>query len=147
MRRRFAAATLVALAAALTLACSSGDAPRTAPEPPTEVLERPARLPWGDTIAARVGTLSAHIHDQLQGSYGAVVERHYVGRDPAAVAGLEQWYSSRLQAGWKREPLSLAPEEHGFAFMAGKRALAVGWLDRLPDGRIPVVLMRYGEHR
>jgi outer membrane murein-binding lipoprotein Lpp len=136
-----------ALAAAMLPGCSNGAASGPVPEPPATVLAPAERAPWGDTVAARVGGLAAHIHDQLHDRHGTVRETPYVARNPAAAAGLRAWYRERLGEEWTAKPLSLPPEEHGFAFTAGDRALAVGWLDPLPDGRVPAITMRYGEPR
>ena len=82
---------------------------------------------------------------ELHDRHGAVRETPYIARDVAAVAALEGWYRARLGDGWSPKPLSLPPEEHGFAFTARDRALAIAWLDPLPDGRVPVITMRYGD--
>lgn len=143
MTRKRAAALLSALA--MTLAGCAQKGPALPPDPPSGILERSPRQPWGDAVGARVGGLAGHVHDQLHDRYGAVRETGFIGRDPALIAGLEQWYAERLAKGWKPAPVDLPAGEHAFAFATESRAIALAWLDPLPDGRIPVVLMRYGE--
>ena len=139
-RRLFIALLTVAVAG-----CSADPTVTAVPEPPAATLKRAPQSPWSGAVAARVGSLAGHIHAQLHPRYGPVREMPYVGRDVAALGRLQRWYRAHLGAGWQLKPLSLPPEEHGFAFVAGDRALAVGWLDQLPDGRVPVVTMRYGD--
>ena len=122
------------------------DAVTPPPEPPA-TIERLSRLPWGDRSAAAVNRLAGHIHDQMRAEYGRVRETYYVARDPAEVAALQGWYRLGLGEAWLPRPLSPLPEENSFAFTAGRHALAVGWLSQLPDGRVPVVVMRYGDRR
>jgi hypothetical protein len=133
---------LVVAVIGMVPACSAGEATTPVPPPPS-TLEKPARQPWGDAVGARVGGLAGHIHNQLRDDYGVVRETHYVARDAVAVAGLEGWYGARFGKDWQRKQVSLPPEEHGFARVSGKRAFAVGWLDPLPDGRVPVVTLAY----
>lgn len=143
----------MALLSAVPLAgCSGGAAVPDAPVPPAAVLEQPERQYWGDAVAVQMGRMAGRVHDRLYERHGRSRERErergQLGRDPAAVAGLEGWYAARL-TGWKRVSLSLPPGEHGFAFengdgRKGGRALALAWLDPMPDGRVPAVTMRYG---
>ena len=139
---------IAARLAIITLHGCSVSTPVTAPpEPPAAAMEKPARIPWGDVTGARVGHLASRVHRQLHDPYGGVRETLFVARDVATVAALEGWYRERLGEGWTPKRLSFLPEEHGFAFVAGDRAFAVAWLDPFPDGRVPVLTMRYGEDK
>lgn len=135
---------LIAVATAVVAGCSS-ESPKPVPEPPATVLTRPERSPWGDQVAARVGRLANHVEQVMADRYGTVAETGYVGSDPAAVAGLEEWYRTQLGKGWSPVPIRMMPGEHGFGFANGARAVVVGWIDPLPDGRVPVTVFSYGE--
>lgn len=132
------------LLAAMAIAGCTPAATQPAPDPPAAIVEQPARRAWGDTIAGRIGGLASHIHNQLHERYGAPRERGMLGRDAAAVAGLRDWYRARLGPEWEPLTLSDMPGERVFGFVAGKRVLVVGWIDAMPDGRVPMLVMRYG---
>ncbi len=128
---------------ALALALAACGTPAAAPPDPPATIERLGRAPWGGAAVGRVAGLAAHIHDQLRERHGAADETPYAARSTVDAAALRLWYGEQLGDGWSPQPLALTSPEHGFAFVGGKRALAVGWLDPLPDGRVPVLVMRY----
>lgn len=116
------------------------------PDPPATLIQ-PDEYAWGDATASRDERMARHVTNRLGERFGQARELHYVAPDPQTVRYLEQWYLTRLGAGWT--PLDLAgtfgPGEAGFGFARGDHAIVAAWLQPQPDGRVPVTFFRYGQ--